>query len=74
MKVAAHCGPTFRIVSILLIRAVWPKDILGPLDRYVTSVTKYVESSEKDGISEDKRHPDRETAVQQRRLTLPKAG
>jgi len=40
-------------------------------DRYVISVTKYVESSEKDGIAEDKRHTDREAAGQQRRLTPP---
>jgi hypothetical protein len=43
--------------------------MLGPRNRQVMSVTKYAESSEKDGISEDKRHPGREAAGQQRRLT-----
>jgi hypothetical protein len=42
MEVVAHCGPTFRILSILPIRAVLSKDILKPRGRYVTSVTKYV--------------------------------
>jgi hypothetical protein len=60
----AHCGPTFRILSILFASSV-NEGILESRNKPKASVIKLVENSNNDGNVEGKRHLDRLLAASQ---------